>query len=144
MRRFTKDPLRDFTEPVHKNDEDTNESIDPFLNRQSVDSEQKVLSLIDDVQKLLQQPVHKAKAFLQRSDLTKKQYNQGEARLQRCEDRYSMHMAVLALLVKGYTQDEIASELGLTRDQVRGREKEIQDLLKELRGKDESGRKHDE
>jgi len=144
MRRFAKDPLRDFTEPVHKNDEDTSEPIDPFLNRQSVNSEQKVLSLIDDVQKLLQQPVHKAKAFLQRSDLTKKQYSQGEARLQRCEDRYSMHMAVFGLLVEEFTQEEIASELGLTRDQVRGREREIQDLLKELRNQDESGRENDE
>lgn len=144
MRRFVKDPLRDFAELIQKNDDETNEQIDPFLNRQSVDYEQKVWSLIDDVQKLLWQPVHKAKAFLQQSDLTKKQYNQGEARLQRCEDRYSMHMAVLELLVEEYTQEEIASKLGITRDQVRSREREIQDLLKELKNKDESGRENDE
>lgn len=144
MRRFAKDPLRDFTEPVQKNDDDTNEQIDPLLNRQSVDSEREVSRLLHDAQSLLQQPVLEAKAFLQRSDLTKKQYSQGEARLQRYEDRYSMHMAVFGLLVEGYTQDEIASELGLTRDQVRGREREIQDLLKELRNKNESGRENGE
>jgi hypothetical protein len=141
MRRFVKDPLRDFAEPVQKNDEETNEQIDPFLNHQSVDSERKVSNLLHDVQMLLQRPMLEARTYLQQSDLTKKQYSQAQARLQRCEDRYSMHMAVFGLLVEGYTQEEIASKLDLTRDQVRGREKEIQDLLKEL---DESGRKHDE
>ena len=144
MRRFAKDPLKDFTEPVHKNDDDTNEQVDLLLNRQSVDSERAVSRLLHDVRALLQQPVLEASVYLQRSDLTKKQYSQAEARIQRCEDRYSMHMAVFGLLVEGYTQDEIASELGLTRDQIRGRVKEIQDLLKELKNKNESGSENDE
>lgn len=144
MRRFVKDPLRDYAAPVQKNDDETNEQIDPFLNRQSVDSERKVSNLLHDVQALLQRSILEARTYLQRSDLTKKQYIQAQARLQRCEDRYSMHMAILELLVEEYTQEEIASKLGITRDQVRSREREIQDLLKELKNKDESGRENDE
>jgi hypothetical protein len=144
MRRFVKDPLRDFAETVQKNDDDTNKQDELSKDDSFIKNKQEKWGFWRDVQALLQQPVLEARAYLQRSDLTKKQYNQAQTRLQRCEEQSIMHMAISEYLANDYTQEAIASELGLTRDQVRYRLKEMRNLLKDLRDKIQSERKHDE
>ncbi len=144
MRRFDKDPLGDFAEAVQKNDDDTNKRDEFSTDDSFIKNEQEKWGFWEDVQSALQQPVLKARAYLQRSELTRKQYHQAQTRLQRCEEQYIMHMAIFEYRANGYSQEAIGPKLGLTRDQVRYRIKEMRNLLKDLKDMIQSERKHDE
>lgn len=140
IRRFSINPLGSLSEPKNS---DTNEQ-DESIVRDFIKPEQEKWGFWRDIQTLLQKPLIEAEALLNKPELTMRQRKQAEARLQRCENRYIVHMAISECIAKGCTQEGTASELGLTRDQVRYGLKEMQNLLKDLKDKIESERKHDE
>lgn len=133
MRRVAKDPINNQLEESLHNDDDANEPDESFINRIPAESKESEKFLWNDVQVLLQKPIFEARAALQQTGLTNKQLRTAEAKLLQCEERYRLNLDVLGFALEGYSEEAIASQLSLTRDQVRGRKKEIRQLLESLR-----------
>lgn len=133
LRRTAKDPIHNQFEQSASTDlgDDTDESLVDRMGDES--KERAELDLWNDVRALLRQPAVEAGAELQQPGLTDKQRQRAQAKLQRCEHHYNLNLAVLELILEGHSEEAIGSHLGFTRDQVRGRKKEIRQLLESLR-----------
>jgi hypothetical protein len=91
-------------------------------------------SLLRQVDGLLRAPVQAAEAALKEACQTRDR-ERAEAQLSKAEKRCEEHKAMLSLiLARLATEEEMADCLGLTRDQVRYRKRELATLLAPLRG----------
>jgi hypothetical protein len=86
----------------------------------------------EDIEFLLQAPIRNAETQLREAT--------GKQEIQRCENRldkarinYIKHQEILAMIESKYTQEQMADNLGLTRDQIRPLLPQIKVLIKLLK-----------
>jgi DNA-directed RNA polymerase specialized sigma24 family protein len=82
---------------------------------------------------LLQAPIRNAETQL-REATGKQEILRSQNRLDKARVSYSKHLEILAMIENDYTQEQMAIELDMTRDQVRYLQPQIKDLLKLLKG----------
>ncbi|SEQ37250.1 hypothetical protein [Nitrosomonas ureae] len=133
MRKAAKDPIDnrgDQTSSDINDEENPDEKI--LTERKDEDRaaefSKKLLKL--DYQKLLEG--QDAQNILRRPDITEEERKPAQKELDRCKKNSKLNLEILELKLEEYSQEEIALDVGLTRDQVRGRLKEIRQLLEPL------------
>lgn len=85
------------------------------------------------VEFLLQAPIRKAETELHHA-MSKQEILRSENRLDKACSNYIKHLETLEMMKAEYTQEEIAVNLSLTRDQVRTLQTQIKALLEPLKG----------
>lgn len=73
-----------------------------------------------------------AQNILRKPNITEEERKMAQKELARCKQYSGLYLNVLQGKLKGHSQEEIALDLDLTRDQVRSRLKEIRQLLEPL------------
>ena len=91
---------------------------------------------IDDLKQvfdyLLQSPLREARNRLKQAS-SRQEKQRAEEQFTKADSDYIEHSTILDMMFEGYTQDEIAEQLGLTRDKVRTRQAQIKTLIEPLK-----------